>query len=225
MMRTSGLLIACGFLGFASSPAWADVCLTVEGVTQNLTHGTQGSCTTSTESKVKLNDTKDVDKGTGTVDGFTVDFSTSGLFDLANGTANIRPPARSKSYPDLTIVADRFTFTDLLFGLQMADLGTDSLTVQAWDGATLEGQWDLTGISHDKDDKFAIVASANQLFTEVVLTAGSDSGIFETKQLNFSGVSAIPEPSTWAMMLIGFAGLGYAGYRTSKSPRGMVSVG
>jgi PEP-CTERM motif len=27
---------------------------------------------------------------------------------------------------------------------------------------------------------------------------------------------AIPEPSTWAMMLIGFAGLGYAGYRASR---------
>jgi hypothetical protein len=26
----------------------------------------------------------------------------------------------------------------------------------------------------------------------------------------------VPEPSTWAMMLIGFAGLGYAGYRQSK---------
>jgi hypothetical protein len=27
---------------------------------------------------------------------------------------------------------------------------------------------------------------------------------------------AVPEPSTWAMMLIGFAGLGYAGYRKTK---------
>ena len=25
-----------------------------------------------------------------------------------------------------------------------------------------------------------------------------------------------PEPSTWVMMLIGFAGLGYAGYRASR---------
>jgi PEP-CTERM motif len=32
--------------------------------------------------------------------------------------------------------------------------------------------------------------------------------------------AAIPEPSTWAMMLLGFAGLGYAGFRrTRKSPR------
>jgi hypothetical protein len=30
--------------------------------------------------------------------------------------------------------------------------------------------------------------------------------------------SAVPEPSTWAMMLLGFAGLGFAGYRTSRKP-------
>jgi hypothetical protein len=29
-------------------------------------------------------------------------------------------------------------------------------------------------------------------------------------------VAPIPEPSTWAMMLLGFAGLGYAGYRQTK---------
>jgi len=29
--------------------------------------------------------------------------------------------------------------------------------------------------------------------------------------------SAVPEPSTWAMMLLGFAGLGFAGYRKAKS--------
>ncbi|MBN9453274.1 MAG: PEP-CTERM sorting domain-containing protein [Bosea sp.] len=29
--------------------------------------------------------------------------------------------------------------------------------------------------------------------------------------------AAVPEPSTWAMMLVGFAGLGYAGYRKRKA--------
>jgi hypothetical protein len=31
-----------------------------------------------------------------------------------------------------------------------------------------------------------------------------------------SGVSGVPEPSTWAMVLIGFAGLGFAAYRRQK---------
>jgi hypothetical protein len=30
------------------------------------------------------------------------------------------------------------------------------------------------------------------------------------------GTQSVPEPSTWAMMLLGFAGLGFVGYRTSR---------
>ena len=35
----------------------------------------------------------------------------------------------------------------------------------------------------------------------------------------FTLVVTTPEPSTWEMMLIGFAGLGYAGYRRAREPR------
>jgi hypothetical protein len=42
------------------------------------------------------------------------------------------------------------------------------------------------------------------------VTYSSASGLFLTK------VGGVPEPSTWAMMLIGFAGLGYASYRRAK---------
>jgi hypothetical protein len=31
------------------------------------------------------------------------------------------------------------------------------------------------------------------------------------------GAAAVPEPSTWAMLLLGFAGLGYAAFRRSKA--------
>jgi hypothetical protein len=34
--------------------------------------------------------------------------------------------------------------------------------------------------------------------------------------LNLDPRKAVPEPSTWAMMLLGFAGLGYAGYRKAR---------
>jgi hypothetical protein len=32
-----------------------------------------------------------------------------------------------------------------------------------------------------------------------------------------NSIDAIPEPSTWAMMLIGFAVIGYAGYRSRRT--------
>jgi hypothetical protein len=50
----------------------------------------------------------------------------------------------------------------------------------------------------------------------------SEDGIFVTDQrIQLVGT---PEPSTWAMMLLGFAGLGFAGYRKAKSGRAVHSV-
>jgi hypothetical protein len=38
------------------------------------------------------------------------------------------------------------------------------------------------------------------------------------------GVVGTPEPSTWAMLLLGFGGLGFAGYRAKKSARAAIAV-
>jgi hypothetical protein len=43
------------------------------------------------------------------------------------------------------------------------------------------------------------------------------NGEIETVAYDLTGtISPIPESSTWAMMLVGLAGLGLAGYRTSR---------
>ena len=42
-----------------------------------------------------------------------------------------------------------------------------------------------------------------------------DQGLFNNQHLFTT--QTVPEPSTWAMMLIGFAGLGFAGYRSAKA--------
>jgi PEP-CTERM motif len=44
-----------------------------------------------------------------------------------------------------------------------------------------------------------------------VLTSVGETATFA------AATSGVPEPSTWAMMLIGFAGLGYAGYRRARA--------
>jgi hypothetical protein len=48
-------------------------------------------------------------------------------------------------------------------------------------------------------------------------------GLPEFQSLTF-GTLSVPEPSTWAMMLLGFAGLGYAGYRRSRAGRATLAA-
>jgi PEP-CTERM motif len=56
-------------------------------------------------------------------------------------------------------------------------------------------------------------------FDQVVFTEDPAVGGYESDNHTvgfFTHVGGVPEPSTWAMMLLGFAGLGYAGYRASS---------
>ena len=41
---------------------------------------------------------------------------------------------------------------------------------------------------------------------------------------DFSTAGTVPEPSTWALMLLGFAGLGFVGYRQRRGLKGAASV-
>jgi hypothetical protein len=57
-------------------------------------------------------------------------------------------------------------------------------------------------------------AVAHPAAYSISLFPGADGQAFGSGQ----GFSAgVPEPSTWAMMLLGFAGLGFAGYRNIKA--------
>jgi hypothetical protein len=65
----------------------------------------------------------------------------------------------------------------------------------------------------------------NQTFTSLGVTP-RDPGVYEWRwgrgaNQNFTldiVAGAVPEPSTWAMMLLGFAGLGLVGYRKAGQP-------
>ena len=50
-----------------------------------------------------------------------------------------------------------------------------------------------------------------------VIQATGISGADITLAQEVLSTSSVPEPSTWAMMIIGFAGLGFAGYRRRKA--------
>ena len=143
--------------------------------------------------------------------------------DLANGNATITPAAKGgkASFADLDITIPGHRLTDLIFDVQMLNAHSptgESLTVDAWFGTTLERTFTYDMLAHDADIHF-IVADASGL-TAVDLS--SPTGLKQAKHFDVSGVAAIPETSTWSMMLLGLAGLGYAAWRGGR--KGPVSI-
>lgn len=66
------------------------------------------------------------------------------------------------------------------------------------------------------------IATSQPAFLEYAATeAAGPGGAVSLSLTDASKIpGGVPEPSTWAMLLLGFAGLGYAGFRrTGKSPR------
>jgi hypothetical protein len=80
------------------------------------------------------------------------------------------------------------------------------------------------------DQTFASLAAADSFFQDQVIDLGSSFGPGAALTFGYNLVAdgsggygfdlavggAVPEPSTWALMAIGFAGLGFAGYRGSR---------
>ena len=61
--------------------------------------------------------------------------------------------------------------------------------------------------------------AASLSFTDVTPSAAIVAGTLRSFHSDVSGdfSSSVPEPSTWAMMLLGFAGLGYVGFRKARA--------
>ena len=121
---------------------------------------------------------------------------------------------------DITIPG--FTFTDIAFDVQLhptESSGTDTFTAQAFSGAHISDGISTGSDAPDTDKQFSLTAVGG-VFDEVNLL--SADGFDEIKHIEISGLarvvgSAVPEPSTWAMMGLGFGLMGLLGYRKTRS--------
>src|SRR5271165_176730 len=118
------------------------------------------------------------------------------------------------------VVADTAGQTyDLSFYLYFAPAGPTQLTYVQWNGATVFSEAAPT------------VGGFWEHFMTQVVGTGSDSlEFFDANNPgldyldNVSLTAGIPEASTWAMMMLGFAGLGFAGYRKTKRGEPVLSA-
>ena len=92
----------------------------------------------------------------------------------------------------------KLTFADPLIELVDGSISSDPLQIQQLPYPTAAGD----PISGECENQSGL---------------GSSFCRVETRRFLSSGVAAIPEPSTWALMLIGFAGLSYTGYRKRRA--------
>lgn len=100
-----------------------------------------------------------------------------------------------------SITVDGFTLT----GAVLASMGHPPALGQGSQGNPQDNQWvTITGLAP---------------FTTVEFADTSSKNAFE-----FSLGSGVPEPSTWAMLALGFAGLGYAAFRRN-SKKGQTAIG
>jgi PEP-CTERM motif len=118
---------------------------------------------------------------------------------------------------------------DALLGPQDEIFGTASQFGPGTVSSTFDFRFQgdlLLGVIDSLD--FSIIVNGAQIFAggsvnDEVINLGSNFGPNIDLTINGFGafviggvVEAVPEPSTWALMLLGFAGLGFVGYRTKS---------
>jgi PEP-CTERM motif len=97
-------------------------------------------------------------------------------------------------------------------------IGLRNLTgeVNANGTVTLFATTSTSSLSGDNGADPNEIVKITDVLGDTTLPTGESFSVFDGPQagLRFGGVAfAAPEPSTWAMLLAGFAGLGFAGYR------------
>jgi hypothetical protein len=170
---------------------------------------------------------KDMNSFTGTVGGHTgtaVTVTTTGNIDTGAGFSTIKP-IKGGVLTDLIFTpADDTLFTDFSFRGQLAPVGdTGVINVKWTDSNGTTETLAFTGVPGPNTDfnRLGIVSTDETLKSVEVFTVAGES-FDEFKQVQFSASSippSIPEASTWAMIALGFAGLGYAAFRRAKSPQ------
>ena len=132
-------------------------------------------------------------------DAFNIDFSVDPTVgatpvSLANLTQKLTV---TNELTGLTFVGDPSTFGNSTLGTTGAYQNSEKITFGFWNIGTYD-------------------ANANDTY-DVTLQVGSLTDQIDV-QVGSGFTAAVPEPSTWAMMILGFCGIGFAAYRRKSKP-------
>ena len=154
-----------------------------------------------------------------------VTFTGNTGFTIENGFAQLI--TGGSTLTSLTIDPDAlFSDMKLAFSLTGLNGGQSSPVTVSYllaDGTTTNTLFNLVSGSGNNDN-FEISISGG-LFDSITLTTTGGHGLAAVKQVSFNPeVAAVPEPATWAMMLLGFGGIGFSMRRKARRSNALMQV-
>jgi len=205
------------------------LCMSLGGAVALLGSADAASATVYYNDFATIGATDDYGQGPYSYGGVTIQYVGTGTIWTTSHPAapsgySWYPDGGGIGYDDITLTGGgTFTSIELLAGSGFFEGGAD-LLYQVLNGATVVGSGDL-GALPGSTTGFATFDLSGGPFTElrvqgVIAPATFDPSNFEALAIGAitisTSTSTVPEPSTWAMMLLGFAGLGFAGYRRTR---------
>ena len=137
-----------------------------------------------------------------------VEFVSDETLDVSGSSGQARIEGVDGSLDSLLVrlADDQFTFTEFEFNLFNPDNGTTSVTITLSDGTVQS--FDL---SPNGQNFFGIQATDGSTLTSVAFQTDG-TGVADVRQVRIGGIAsvtaAVPEPATWALLLLGFFGIG-----------------
>jgi hypothetical protein len=192
------LALAAGGLALAiSAPAWATITIC-----------STAPCPGNPPENVLLNDNTSGTTVLGTTNQTHTSVSFTGneiLTEPANGQARIEAVDGAFNFISIAMTDPTLAMTQLEFNINAAATGTATLTYFDQFGAPTTGNFTLNS---NGQNFFTATASNGELIKSATINSQVALADLRQVRLGFSTFTPIPEPAAWALMILGFFGLG-----------------
>jgi hypothetical protein len=114
-------------------------------------------------------------------------------------------------------------FTSAEFNLENGDPKSFDIILSVAGG----GSKTITIANANGSNVFDIIGGPGESFTGASFISSGEGGFADFKQLRLvlaNGTPPVPEPATWALMLLGFGGVGMAMRRSRRNSRTLMQV-